>query len=135
MIFLKRLLKKIFNRTTICIFGIVVQIGYFASLCLGLGFCYNASYLVFQALGVIVSMFIVNSDINPSYKIAWILVIMAFPIFGVMFYIFFGNNRSGRKLRRKMSPYIQAERDLMSKSTHDEDLLKNEPFSTARQAE
>ena len=128
MSILKRLMKKIFNRTTVCIFGIVVQVGYFASLCLGLGFCYNASYLVFQALGVIVSMFIINSDINSSYKIAWIFVIMSFPIFGVMFYIFFGNNSSGRKLRRKMSPYIRAERDLLSQSSFDENVLKNEPF-------
>lgn len=133
MIFLKRLLKKIFNRTTVCIFGIVIQIGYFASLCLGLGFCYNASYLVFQALGVIVSMLIVNSDINSSYKISWILVIMSFPIFGVMFYIFFGNSSSSRKLRRKMSPYIQAERDLLSNEALDDNTLKNKPFSSARQ--
>lgn len=135
MSILKRLMKKIFNRTTVCIFGIVVQVGYFASLCLGLGFCYNASYLVFQALGVIVSMFIINSDINSSYKIAWIFVIMSFPIFGVMFYIFFGNNSSGRKLRRKMSPYIRAERDLLSQSSFDENVLKNEPFSVYRQAD
>ncbi len=135
MIHLKRLLKKIFNRTTICVFGIVVQIGYFASLCLGLGFCYNASYLVFQALGVIVSMFIINSDINSSYKIAWILVIMAFPIFGVMFYIFFGNSSSGRKLRRKMSPYIQAERDMLSKDAQNGDIPENTPYSIARQAD
>lgn len=133
MIFLKQLLKKIFNRTTVCIFGIVIQICYFASLCLGLGFCYNASYLVFQALGVIVSMLIVNSDINSSYKISWILVIMSFPIFGVMFYIFFGNSSSSRKLRRKMSPYIQAERDLLSNEALDDNTLKNKPFSSARQ--
>lgn len=116
MIFLKRLMKKIFNRTTICVFGIVVQIGYFSSLCLGLGFRYNASYLIFQLLGVVVSMFIVNSDINPSYKIAWILVIMAFPIFGVMFFIFFGNRRSANRIRRKMRAYVDEERQVLTQN-------------------
>ena len=116
MIFLKKILKNIFNRTTVCIFGIIFQISYFASLCLGMGYYYNYSYILFQALGVVVSMYIVNLDINPSFKIAWILVITAFPIFGVMFYIFFGNRRSSEKLRKKMSPYFEAEKNCLEQS-------------------
>lgn len=136
MSILKRLAKKVFNRTAVCVFGIAVQMGYFASLCLGLGFCYNASYLIFQALGVVVSMLIINSDINPSYKIAWILVIMALPIFGVMFYIFFGNSSSSNRLRKKMFPYIEHERLLLSQNEKIiKKLAETEPFPIARQAE
>ncbi len=136
MSILKRLAKKVFNRTSVCVFGIVVQLGYFASLCLGLGFCYNASYLIFQVLGVVTSMLIINSDINPSYKIAWILVIMALPIFGVMFYIFFGNSSSGNRLRKKMFPFIEHERLLLSQNEKViKKLAETEPLSIARQVE
>ena len=136
MSILKRLAKKIFNRTAVCVLGITVQVGYFASLCLGLGFCYNASYLIFQALGVVVSMLIINSDINPSYKIAWILVIMALPIFGVMFYIVFGNSSSSNRLRKKMNPYFENERFVLSQNEKIIKILaETEPFPIARQAE
>jgi len=33
---------------------------------------------------------ILNGKSNPSYKIAWIIPILLFPIFGGLFYIFFG---------------------------------------------
>lgn len=132
---LKRPAKKLFNRTAVCVFGIAVQIGYFASLCLGLGFCYNASFLIFQAIGVVVSMLIVNSDINPSYKIAWILVIMAFPIFGVMFCIFLGNSSSNNKLRKKLSPYIENERFALSQNEKILKKLEETELSVSRQAE
>lgn len=114
MNWLVKLLKIIFNRTTVCIIGIVLQVGYLVSLFWTLGTAYTYSYALFVVLGLCISIAIVNSDMNPSYKIAWIIVILTFPIFGVMFYIFFGNSRSGSRLRRRMNKYNEDERLLLT---------------------
>ena len=42
-------------------------------------------------LSIIVVMTIVNNRLNPAYKIAWIIPIMALPIFGGLFYLLFGS--------------------------------------------
>ncbi len=122
MNFIKKLLKKIFTRAFVCIVGILLQIIYLMSLFWELGTLYNYSFLVFQGIGVVISFFIVNSDINPSYKIAWILTILTFPIFGVMFYIFFGYSRSGERLRKKMNFYQKEERKILKQN---EDIVNN----------
>lgn len=113
MNFLTKLLKRLFNRTTVCIIGILIQMFYLVSLFWTLGTLYTYSYLVFELIGAVLTLTIVNSDMNPSYKIAWIIVIMAFPIFGVMFYIFFGNSHSGDRLRKRMNRFNEEERLLL----------------------
>ncbi len=129
MNFIKKLLKKIFTRAFVCIVGILLQIIYLMSLFWELGTLYNYSFLVFQGIGVVISFFIVNSDINPSYKIAWILTILTFPIFGVMFYIFFGYSHSGERLRKKMNFYQKEERNILKQNEDTADNLSgiNEP--------
>ncbi|HOQ00818.1 MAG TPA: cardiolipin synthase [Acetivibrio clariflavus] len=39
---------------------------------------------------------------NPSYKIAWIIPILLFPIFGGIFYFFLGGKRLSKREKRKM---------------------------------
>lgn len=113
MNFLSKLLKRIFNRTVVCVIGIVIQVGYLVSLFWTLGTLYTYSYLVFEIIAGVIALLIVNSDMNPSYKIAWIIPILLFPIFGVMFYIFFGNSHSGDRLRKRMNRYNEEERLLL----------------------
>lgn len=105
MHFLTKVLKKIFNRTVVCILGIIIQITYLVFIFLTFGTLYTYSYLVFLGIGAALSLYIYNTDINPSYKMAWIFVILSFPIFGVMFYIFFGNSHSGDRIRKRMMQY------------------------------
>lgn len=113
MNFISKLLKRIFNRTTICILGIMIQVGYLVSLFWTLGTAYTYSYFGFTVLGLVLALYVVNSDLNPSYKIAWILPILAFPIFGSMFFLFFGNSHSGDRLRRRMNRFNEETKLLL----------------------
>jgi cardiolipin synthase len=49
--------------------------------------------------------FIVSRDDHPVFKISWILVILVAPVFGVPFYVLFGNKRVGRRVARQMAKY------------------------------
>ena len=63
-------------------------------------------FVYFYAVSLIFSLFvvlaIVNGASNPAYKIAWIVPILLFPIFGGLFYLLLGGNHMGRWSRRKM---------------------------------
>ncbi len=122
MNFLAKLLKRIFNRTVVCVIGILFQIGYLISLFWTLGTLYTYSYLVFEIIAVVISLLIVNSDMNPSYKIAWIIPILSFPIFVVMFFVFFGNSHSGDRLRKRMNRFNEEEHLLLPQN---EELVQN----------
>ena len=44
----------------------------------------------------------VSSIDNPAYKLAWVIPILCFPLFGGLLYVFCGNKKPTRKLRRKI---------------------------------
>ena len=48
-----------------------------------------------QVVGFLVVLWIVNKKINPSYKLAWTMLILIFPVFGVSLYLLFGKSRIG----------------------------------------
>ena len=58
-------------------------------------------YIIFTAISVAAVLWILNDRINPAYKIAWILpIVVFFPMFGGLFYIFFGRNKASRRTKR-----------------------------------
>ncbi len=131
---IKRLLKAIFNRTTVCILGILIQIFYMMTLFWQLGNLYKYSYIVFWVLGLIFTFKIINSDINPSYKIAWMVPLLTFPLFGVMFYVFFGNSHSGDRLRKRMNRFNEEEKLLLPQDKRLLKQMRGETESVEKQA-
>lgn len=67
---------------------------------------FNEYYTQFQTicslLSMVIVIVIVGDRSNPAYKIAWIIPIMMFPIFGWLLYLLFGGNRLSRRARRKL---------------------------------
>ena len=61
-------------------------------------------YLFFLFLSVVSVMKIINNRVNPAYKLAWIIPIMAFPIFGGCFYFLFSSNQTRKKFLKEMQP-------------------------------
>lgn len=76
----------------IVLIGVIIKFNdYFA-------FFYGASLL----LSLVAVFLIVNTKTNPVYKLAWVIPILMFPIFGGLFYIFFGRSRLNKRTKRKM---------------------------------
>lgn len=97
-------LNRIFNQLTITVLLILIQMGYYALLLLRLAEHASWINLLFIVVAFIMCLFIIWRDDNPAYKIAWIMVICLFPILGVTMYVFFGNKRPSRPLKRKIEP-------------------------------
>ncbi len=59
-------------------------------------------YLLFQLVGVAFVVYIVNSEGNAGYKMAWIVFIVALPLVGCFFYIIRGGSRVIPRVKRRM---------------------------------
>lgn len=131
---LTKILKKVFNRTVVCILGIIIQVTYLIFIFLTFGTLYTYSYLVFLGAGAALSLYIYNTDINPTYKMAWMFVILSFPIFGVMFFIFFGNIHSGDRIRKRMMQYNDEARLLLPQDNKIINRLHWDNYAAEKQA-
>ena len=59
-------------------------------------------YIICSIFSFMMVIHIVNSKANPGYKIAWIIPIMGFPIFGLLLYLLFGGNQLTKRQKEKM---------------------------------
>jgi len=103
---MKFIKSVLFNRITLIVTAILIQL----LVLIGIIFRFNDRFVffygVFIVIGIILVAGIVNNNTNPAYKIAWIIPILLFPIFGGMFYIFFGGNKTSKRAKNKMKQII-----------------------------
>ena len=99
---MKKILKIIFNRLFIVIFILLLQILALVTMILKFNSYFVYFYIFCILLSLLVLLHVINNKSNPSYKIAWIIPILVFPIFGGLFYIFFGGNKINNRTRKKM---------------------------------
>ncbi len=83
--------KLIFSRISMCAIGIVFQLAYLLALFGLLGSMFSYSYFIFVAVGFAAALYIMNKELSPGYKLIWVFVVLSFPVFGCMFYWFYGN--------------------------------------------
>ena len=80
-------------------------------------------YLFFFIMGILVLLKIINSNDNPSYKIAWIIPILTIPIFGTLTYIIFGNKTNKRRKliehKNKLSQNLKQDKTIMEELKKD----------------
>lgn len=63
---------------------------------------YFAIWTIAELFAIITVIYMVNCRKDPSYKIAWIIFILIFPIFGVSVYLLWGGGRFFPQLKKKM---------------------------------
>ena len=92
---LRSLLKLLFNRIFYVALALVVQLAWLLIALFRLMEYSRWVTIGMQFIGFLVVLWIVNKKINPSYKLAWTMLILIFPVFGVSLYLLFGKSRIG----------------------------------------
>ncbi len=100
--FFKKICSILTSRIVIIGLLILVQLIWLLILLLRLG--QYAPWIEFGFLGLsfLIELYIINKDGNPSYKILWLLFIGAIPVLGSILYLFFGDKRPSRRMRRQL---------------------------------
>lgn len=99
---MKRTLSFLFHRATIAGAAILVQL---AALVLMIGRFskyFPIFYVFFSSLSAVVVIIVATGRSKSAYKIAWIIPIILFPIFGGLVYLFVGKTKLSSRMRRKM---------------------------------
>ncbi len=97
----------IYNRIFLVVVAILVQLVVLVEVILRFNQYYEVFYAVNITISALAFVWVVNSKSNPAYKMAWIVLILLFPIFGGLFYIFFGGSTTGRRTKEKLRPILQ----------------------------
>ena len=101
---LKNILGKVFSRNFIFAVLIIVQVLFFIFSVSKIGERFYFVYLFLICLDIVLVIYIMNLDENPSYKLAWIISISIFPLFGGLSYVFI---KISQKIPREIGLHYQ----------------------------
>ena len=96
------LLKRVVQRVILLVSSFILQIGVISFFLLKYSESFFDFYLASLTLSINIVFIIINNKSNPSYKIAWIVPVMIFPIFGGLFYLLYGGNKLSTREKLKM---------------------------------
>lgn len=133
---MKKLLKILNNRITFIALAFILQIILVYESYVFLKNNFFWFYIVNMILGIMVLIVIINKDTNPAYKIAWIIPVLIFPLFGSVVYLFFAKNKFVSNIRMSMSTTTSSFHFLMSTRENTlEELSDSEAYRQSRYLE
>lgn len=99
---LKKAASLVFHRLTITVLLLAVQVLLLMVMMIRFSGYFVYFYWFCIVLSVIAVLKIVSDDSDPGYKIAWIIPILLFPLFGGSVYLLIGGNRLSSRTQQKM---------------------------------
>ena len=99
---IKKLASILFQRSVIVALLILLQALVLLVPMMWFSGYYTFMYWACVVLSVLAVLIIVSRQTDPGYKIAWIIPILLFPMFGWLVYLLCGGNRLSARQRRKM---------------------------------
>lgn len=91
------------GRLIVALLLILLQIAFFAVVGLSLSQWATAFYRIIEVLALVLVFAIINTRDNPSYKLAWIVFIIAFPFVGGVLFFLWGNGKMRPVFKKKFS--------------------------------
>ena len=89
--------KILFGRVALVALFILLQAAFMVSSVLWLSEYRQWVRLLLTVLSVVTIVYLIIDRTNASYKIAWIILILAFPVAGISIYLTFGSTGANRK--------------------------------------
>lgn len=114
---MKKAFSFIFSRPFFTGLFIVLQLCALLLVVLVLNEYFLLFYAVSLLLGVVLVLYIVSRNGNPAYKIAWIIPILALPIFGTLLFLVFGRDTLTKRERQRMDYVTEKYAAAMAEAT------------------
>ena len=117
-----KLIKFLFSRMAIIGFLILIQLIVLTFTIWKLSESFFYLYILFKAISIFAVIYILSTKDNPSYKLAWIILILIIPVFGGLFYLIFGLKKTTKRFRERMiniyketSKLVYQDKDILHK--------------------
>lgn len=129
---MKEFFGKIFNRFSITAILILIQAGWYVILLFALANYSSWISLAFTVMAALIALYVIWRDDNPAFKVGWILLICLLPVLGGTMYIFFGNKRPSKAIRKKMDIQEELHRGELNQELDLKGIMSTRMIDTVR---
>lgn len=118
---MKKILRFLFSRTFVFGLGILLQIAILVLLILFLSNYGIWIYMLFTVLSACTILYVISGRDNPIYKLAWVIPIAFFPLYGWLLYLMVGRSSLTKK-QEQLS--LRVQREVCSHAAQDPQILQ-----------
>ena len=111
--FWKKLARIFFSQKTTIIALLLLQIIFIMSMIFGAMEYSQWVYYLLTALGLVLAVYICNQDINPGYKLSWVVPLLAIPMFATVAYFILSNQYGTKRARKAHMQKCEATRPYL----------------------
>ncbi len=114
--FVKRVL---FSKRFAILIVALLQVLFFAILMILLANWGVAGYTIITSFSVLVMFFLLSSDdLNPAYRLVWLMVFVLLPVVGVLFYLMWGHRYVPKKALKQLNNATENVSMALHKNNH-----------------
>lgn len=117
-----KFLNSILSRIVLVVLALLVQITWIIILVLRLSAFFQYANLFLQLFSLSMVFYIAQKDSKAAFKLAWIVPILLFPLFGGLIYLLFGTKSPTHTMRKK----LERSRTMISQGIPDSSKLVEE---------
>lgn len=110
--FINIVFKIVFSRTMITFVLLLLQAGWLFLTFEWLGRYSDFTMVLMAILSAVLLIYIINKDEVPEFKLAWVIPICIFPLFGGLLYLFIVGNFGNIGLRKEINRRIRETESL-----------------------
>ena len=117
---MRKLLKLMFSQVAIVSFLLILQLLVVLASLLRISEYFVYFDIFLKVISAVTVIIIINRHSNPSYKLAWVIPILIFPLFGGLFYLFITGQMHTKYYFKKLA---NSEKEINEKYPQSEDVL------------
>lgn len=131
---MRKFLQFVLNRVVITALIVLLQVGFFLLELFQWANHYVEIAVALRILSLLIVCYLIWKPNNPAVKLAWIVPILVFPLFGGILYLAFGHVIISRRLRDEMQTADELMRENMPANEESMRKLEAEDLAIANQS-
>lgn len=130
---MRKLLKIVQSKIFITLLLVMIQLAVLFLFAISLANKFYWYYAVTSLISVLIVLDIANEDMNPSFKLTWIIAVLIFPICGAPLYLIFAKSKQNYRIAKRFKSYKLMMRNAMHGTCDCIDEIEAEDKEIARQ--
>lgn len=104
---MRKLYRILFSRYAFCAAVIFIELSVTVAVLLYASFAFAPFYAICLSIEIITAIAVINDDMNPEYKIPWLVIVLALPLFGFVVYFALHTRRMSRSESERLEESIR----------------------------
>lgn len=110
---MKKIYSVLFHRSVLVGLSLLIQLGVLGVMIFFFSESIGYFYWTCLIISFLATLWLISRQMEPAYKIAWLVLILPFPVFGGIFYLLLGGGGISKRTQRRLRGIDKKSRETL----------------------